>query len=71
VVGEGVVGEGVVGEISSRPVIVRGRRIVNDEPWPSVETTAIVPRWLSTTWRTIDRPRPVPPVARLLASSTR
>ena len=34
-------------------------------------STATSPPWLSATWRTMARPRPVPPVSRLRARSTR
>ena len=45
--------------------------IVNVEPWPSADVTDTVPPWLVATWRTMARPRPVPPVSRLRARSTR
>jgi uncharacterized protein (DUF433 family) len=40
-------------------------------PRPSSEVTATLPPWDSATWRTIARPRPVPPVARSRALSMR
>ena len=45
--------------------------MVNVDPCPTVLCTAIVPRWLVTMFVTIARPRPVPPVARDRAGSTR
>ena len=40
-------------------------------PAPSWETTCTSPPWLWAMWRTMARPRPVPPVSRALARSTR
>ena len=34
----------------------------NVDPSPSIESTATSPPWACATWRTIERPRPVPPV---------
>ena len=45
--------------------------MVNVEPLPTVLCTATVPRWLVTMFLTIASPRPVPPVARERAGSTR
>jgi len=44
---------------------------VNVLPTPSVDSTATRPPWRLATCRTIERPRPVPPVPRLRARSTR
>ena len=38
------------------------RRSVNVEPSPSRDCTDTCPPWLVATWRTMARPRPVPPV---------
>ncbi len=43
----------------------------NVEPFPMVLSTRTVPPWLSTMCFTIARPRPVPPVSRDRALSTR
>ena len=48
-----------------------GSRRVKVEPSPSREETVTSPSWFWTTWRTMARPRPVPPVSRLRARSTR
>src|SRR5690606_5910659 len=48
-----------------------GSRSVKVEPAPSRDRTRTSPRWLDATWRTMARPRPVPPVSRLRARSTR
>ena len=41
------------------------------DPSPSRDSTSTLPWWLAATCRTIDRPRPVPPVWRLRPWSTR
>ncbi len=48
-----------------------GTRNRNVEPSPSIDSTVTSPPCACATWRTIERPRPVPPVARLRARSTR
>ena len=48
-----------------------GRWMVKVEPSPSWEATSTSPPWFMTAWRTMARPRPVPPVRRLRALSTR
>ena len=50
---------------------LRGRVRVNVEPWPSTDQTRTSPPWEAATCLTIDRPRPVPPVERWRAGSTR
>ena len=44
---------------------------VNVDPSPSRESTSTWPWWLLATWRTMERPSPVPPVSRLRPWSTR
>jgi len=48
-----------------------GRVTVKVDPRLSSLSTRTVPPWASATWRTMARPRPVPPVWRALALSTR
>ena len=48
-----------------------GSTSVKVEPSPSRDSTSTQPWWLLATWRTMDRPRPVPPVSRLRPWSTR
>src|SRR5690606_33058239 len=48
-----------------------GKERVNDEPCPSSDHTVTSPPWEATTCLTIDNPRPVPPVERWRAGSTR
>ena len=48
-----------------------GNRRTNVEPSPSSDDTSTSPPWFEATWRTMDSPRPVPPVSRLRALSTR
>jgi hypothetical protein len=48
-----------------------GRLTVKVEPRPSSDPTSTLPPWPSATCRTIARPRPVPPVCRARALSTR
>ena len=58
----------VVMDVSSTLI---GSRSTNVLPSPSTEVTDTSPPWLLATWRTIARPRPVPPVVRLRARLTR
>ena len=51
--------------------ISRGRTRVKVEPRPGVDHNSTVPPWSAATCLTIDSPRPVPPVARERALSTR
>ena len=60
-----------VGRSRVRVALVQGRVRVNGRTDPSVDSTVTSPPWLLATWRTIARPRPVPPVPRDLARSTR
>ena len=53
------------------PTVASGMRRTNVEPSPSCDDTSTSPPWLVATWRTIDSPRPVPPVSRLRPLSTR
>ena len=46
-----------------RPTVAAGRRMVNVEPRPGSDQTPTSPPWLAVTCLTMDRPRPVPPVA--------
>ena len=48
-----------------------GRTRVKVEPSPSRDSTSTVPWWFAATCRTIESPRPVPPVSRLRPRSTR
>ena len=52
-------------------VLPDGNRMVKLEPRPGSEVTATYPPWLAITCLTIESPRPVPPVARDRALSTR
>ena len=53
------------GDVQASPVSWSGRTSVNVEPSPSRDSTSTRPRWFWATWRTIERPSPVPPVWRL------
>jgi undecaprenyl-diphosphatase len=55
----------------ARSASASGSRTVNVEPAPSALSTSTVPPWFSATCLTIESPRPVPPVCRDLALSTR
>ena len=57
--------------VAPESMLASGRRRTNVEPSPSCEDTSTSPRWFVATWRTIDRPRPVPPVSRPRPLSTR
>ena len=57
-----------VGRVSGR---ARAGTRVNVEPWPSTDHTRTSPPWVAATCLTMDRPRPVPPVERWRAGSTR
>ena len=48
-----------------------GKDRTNVVPLPNLLSTLMVPSILSTTWRTMERPRPVPPTSRDRALSTR
>ena len=56
---------------SSGPYAGAGSRIVNVDPRPTSLHTVTSPPWLAHTCLTIDRPNPVPPVARERAASIR
>ena len=47
---------------------MRNRKV---EPTPSVDSATTSPPCAWATWRTMESPSPVPPVARLRARSTR
>ena len=53
------------------PVGGRGSLMVKVEPWPSSLHTDTSPPWVAQMCLTMARPRPVPPVARDRAASTR
>jgi undecaprenyl-diphosphatase len=59
----------VRGDVPS--VWTSGSRTVKVEPDPRALSTSTVPPWFSATCLTMDNPRPVPPVCRDLALSTR
>src|SRR5581483_1879385 len=64
-------GSGEDGGIEGARSQAAGKIRVKTDPLPSWLSTATVPPARSTVLRTIDRPRPVPPVCRERALSTR
>lgn len=50
---------------------IDGNEIIKQDPWSTSLVTVIFPPCSSTISFTIDNPKPVPPVARDLALSTR
>jgi hypothetical protein len=52
-------------------ILLTGRRMVKVQPCPGSESNPMLPPLTVTAHFTMDRPRPVPPSARVRASSTR